>query len=145
MRANAKIFVAANLSSIGGATLSTLTASVDTKGFSFAKLIFVSNSTGTLSGTNNFLEEADAATGTYATVSGYNAGTDFTASTATNSTAEGKLLFCVDLRGRKRFLKATVTHATGGDSGGWICELSSPANGLSTAAEYGAQNVVGNI
>jgi len=115
MRANAKIFVAANLSTIAGATLSSLTASVDTKGFSFAKLMFVS------------------------------AGTDFTASTATNSTAEGKLLFCVDLRGRKRFLKATVTHATGGDSGGWICELSSPANGLSTAAEYGAQNVVGNI
>ena len=145
MRSNSKIFVAANIATIGGATVSSVTASVDTKGFSFAKLMFVSNSTGALSGTNNFLEESDNATAGFATVSGFNAGTDFTASTATNSTAEGKLLFCVDLRGRKRYLKATVTHATGGDSGAWICDLSEPANGLSTAAEYGAQNVVGNI
>lgn len=145
MRSNSKIFVAANLSTIAGATLSSLTASVDTKGFSFAKLIFVSNSTGTLSGTNTFLEESDSAGSGYVTVAGYNCGTDFTASAATNSTAEGKVLFCVDLRGRKRYLKATVTHATGGDSGGWICELSNPANGLSTAAEYGAANVAGNF
>lgn len=144
MRSNSKIFVAAHTGTVAGATLSTLTASVDTKGFSFAKLIFVSNSTGTLSGTNTFLEESDNATAGFATVSGYNVSTDFTASTATNSTAEGKVLFNVDLRGRKRYLKATVTHATGGN-GAWVVDLSEPANGLSTAAEYGAQNVVGNF
>lgn len=140
MRSNSKIFVAAS----NATTVTTLTASVDTKGFSFAKLIFVSTSTGSVSSTSNILEESDNATAGFVTVSGYVNGTDFTASTATNSTAEGKLLFAVDLRGRKRYLKATVTHAVGG-VGMWIADLSEPANGLSTAAEYGAQNVVGNF
>jgi hypothetical protein len=139
MRANSKILVAKS----DATTVTSLTASVDTKGFSFARLIFVSTSNGAITGTNNILEESDDNT-TFVTVSGFNAGTDFTAINSTNSTADAKLYFGVDLRGRKRYLKATVTHATGG-TGMWIAELSSPANGMNTAAELGAKNIAGNF
>jgi len=139
MRTNSKILVAGSNAS----TVTALTASVDTKGFSFARLIFVSTSTGAVTNTSNILEESDDATAGFVTVSGYNAGTDWTASTVTNSTANAKIYFGVDLRGRKRYLKATAQHQTGG-AGMWICELSSPANGLHTATELGAHNIAGN-
>ena len=126
--------------------VSTLTATVDTKGFSFAKIVGLSSSTGTLAaGTNNKIEEADAATGTFATFAGFIQGTDWTGSTATNSTSNAKVLWNVPLQGRKRFLKVTFTHATAGVGEVLLAELERPANGISTAAEAFESADVGNI
>lgn len=119
------------------------TAAIDTKGFSFARIICISESTGTLSaGTANKIEEGDAATGAWSTFTGFIQGTDWTASTATNSTALAKMLYNVPLGGRKRYLKVTFSHATG-NSGGIIAELSRPSDSVGTSAEGGAANSVG--
>lgn len=126
--------------------VSTLTATVDTKGFSFAKIVGLSSSTGTVSaGTNNKIEEADAATGTYATFAGFVQGTDWTAVTSTNSTQNAKVLWNIPLQGRKRYLKVTFTHATAGVGEVILADLSRPSNAVSTAAEAFESSDVGNI
>jgi hypothetical protein len=126
--------------------VSTLTATVDTKGFSFAKILCLSSSTGTVStGTNNKIEDADAATGTFATFAGFIEGTDWTASTSTNSTQNAKLLWNIPLQGRKRYLKVTFTHATAGVGEVILAELERPSNAVSTAAEAFENTNVGNI
>jgi hypothetical protein len=126
-------------------TVTTFTATVDTKGFSFAKIICLSTSTGTIAtGTNNKIEDADAATGTFATFAGFVQGTDWTGLTSTNSTQNAKVLYNVPTIGRKRFLKVTFGHATGGIPT-IIAELERPSNGISTAAEAFESSDVGNI
>ena len=131
----------------GTATVSTLTATVDTKGFSFAKIVCLSSSNGSVStGTNNKLEESDDSTNTssFATFAGFVQGTDWTGLTSANSTSNAKVLYNVPMIGRKRFLKVTFTHATGG-GGTIIAELERPSNGISTAAEAFESTDVGNI
>ena len=126
--------------------VSTLTATVDTRGFSFAKIVGLSSSTGTLStGTNNQIEESDNNTASFATFSGFVQGTDWTGSTATNSTQNAKVLWNIPLQGRKRYLKVTFTHATAGVGEVLVAELERPANGISTAAEAFESTNVGNI
>lgn len=141
---NSKTVVLATHGSTAGQT--TLTATVDTKGFSFAKIACLSSSTGTAAtGTNNKIEESDASGGTYATFAGYVQGTDWTGSTLTNSTSNPKVLYNVPLQGRKRFLKVTFGHATTAVSQMIVAELERPANGISTAAEAFESTDVGNI
>jgi hypothetical protein len=126
--------------------VSTLTATVDTKGFSFAKILCLSSSTGTVStGTNNKIEDADASTGTFATFAGFVQGTDWTGSTSTNSTQNAKVLYNIPLQGRKRYLKVTFTHATAGVGEVLIAELERPSNGISTSTEAFESTDVGNI
>ena len=130
----------------GTATVSTLTATVDTKGFSFAKILCLSSSTGTVStGTNNKIEDADASTGTFATFAGFVQGTDWTGSTSTNSTQNAKVLWNIPLQGRKRYLKVTFTHATAGVGEVLVAELERPSNGISTSTEAFESTDVGNI
>ena len=137
MKNNSKIVVGAN-----SAGVSTLTASFDTLGFSFAKILVLSVSTGALSsGTNNKVEEGDT-TASYATFAGAISGTDWTPSTSTNSTAVAKMQYNIDLRGRKRYLKVTMEHATTA-AGSIIADLSMPSDGISTSAEAGAANSLG--
>lgn len=127
--------------------VSTLTATVDTKGFSFAKIVGLSSSTGTLAaGTNNKIEESDTTVATtFATFTGFVQGTDWTGSTATNSTSNAKVIWNVPLQGRKRYLKVTFTHATAGVGEVITADLFRPANGISTAAEAFESTDVGNI
>jgi hypothetical protein len=126
--------------------VSTLTATVDTKGFSFAKILCLSSSTGTVStGTNNKIEDADASTGTFATFAGFVQGTDWTGSTSTNSTQNAKVLWNIPLQGRKRYLKVTFTHATAGVGEVLVAELERPSNGISTSTEAFESTNVGNI
>lgn len=129
----------------GTATVSTLTATVDTKGFSFAKIVCLSSSTGSVStGTNNKLEESDDSTASFATFAGFVQGTDWTGLTSANSTSNAKVLWNVPTIGRKRYLKVTFTHATGG-GGTIIAELERPSNAISTAAEAFEGTPLGNI
>lgn len=141
MRQNTKTIVGALNTNTSG--VSTLTAEFDTLGFSFAKIIFLSSSTGALStGTNNKVEEGDT-TSSYATFAGVVQGTDWTGSTATNATSLAKMIYNVDLRGRKRYLKTTATHATAGVGSVILAELSNPYDGISDAASAGSANAVG--
>jgi hypothetical protein len=141
MRQNTKTIVGAI--NAGTATVSTLTAEFDTRGFSFAKIICLSSSTGTLAAnvSNNKVEEGDT-TSSYATFAGYLQGTDWNGSATTNGTDTAKMIYAVDLRGRKRYLKVTFTHTTGG-GGTILAELSNPADGVSDNTSAGAANSIG--
>jgi len=141
MRQNTKTIVGAI--NAGTATVSTLTAEFDTKSFGFLKIICLSSSTGTLSAnvSNNKIEEGDV-TSSYATFAGYLQGTDWNGSTNVNTTDTAKMIYNVDLRGRKRFIKVTFTHATGG-GGTIIGELSNPSDGVSDKTSAGAANIIG--
>jgi hypothetical protein len=142
MRQNSKTIVGAINATTN--TLSTISAEFDTLGFNFMKILCLSSSTGTVSsGTNNKLEEGDVSTGSFATFAGYIQGTDWTGSATTNATSLAKVIWNVDLRGRKRFLRATFTHGTGGIGSAIIAELSNPADGVSDAAAAGAANAIG--
>ena len=137
MKTNSKIVVGASTAGV-----STLTASFDTLGFSFAKILVLSASTGALSaGTVNKIEEGDT-TSAYATFAGVVSGTDWTPSTSTNSTAIAKMQYNIDLRGRKRYLKVTMEHATTA-AGSIVADLSLPSDGISDSAAAGAGNSVG--
>ena len=127
-------------------SVSTLTATVDTKSFSFARILCLSGSEGTVStGTNNQLSESDTSNGTFVTFTGFIQGTDWTGKTATNSTSNAKVVWNVPLQGRKRYLRVTLTHATAGVGTIVVADLSRPSNGISTAAEAFDNTNVGNI
>lgn len=118
---------------------STLTASVDTQGFRFARIVFTSASTGAPT-TNCKLEQSDD-NSTWEAIRGIVLGTDYTLSTATNASTRPKVVWDVNLAGRKRYLKATIEHATSGR-----CQLNAmlldPIDGITTVAETGAANYV---
>lgn len=124
--------------------VSVITATVDTKGFSFAKIICLSSSTASAAaGTNNKVEDADASTGTFATFAGYVQGTDWTGSTATASTANAYVAYAIPLTGRKRYLKVTASQGATALSHIVVAELSRPADGVNSTSEAGANNGVG--
>ena len=133
MRQNSKFVVAA----IGATNVSTLTASIDTRGFSYARIYCIGNTTAGLSTTlaDNILQESDDNT-TFATITAAGAGTAYTPTTATIATTLAKIVYEVDLRGRKRYLKPTFrTHVTTEPI--IMVELSEPSDGCTTAAEIG--------
>jgi len=115
-----------------------VTANIDTKGFNFARIICLANTNVGLSTTaaNNKLEESDDTT-TYVTIAAAGAGTAYTPTSATVATSLAKLVYEVDLRGRRRYLKPTFS--TGATSELLIiAELSQPSDGVVTAADNGA-------
>lgn len=141
MRQNTKTIVGAINTNTSG--VSTISAEFDTLGFNFAKIICLSSSTGTVSsGTNNKVEEGDT-TSSYATFAGVIQGTDWSGSSTSNATSLAKVIFNVDLRGRKRYLKTTFTHGTAGVGSVILAELSNPGDGISDTAAAGAANAVG--
>ena len=117
----------------------TLTGSVDTQGFRFARIAFTSASTGAPT-TNCKLEQSDD-NSTWEAIRGIVLSTDYTLSTATNASTRPKVIWDVNLAGRKRYLKATIEHATSGR-----CQLNAllldPIDGITTVAETGAANYI---
>ena len=134
MRQNSKFSIAA----FGSATnVSTLTASIDTRGFSFARIYCIANTSTGLSTTlaDNILQESDD-NSTFSTITAAGAGTAFTPTTTTQATNLAKIIYEVDLRGRKRYLKPTFrTNATTEPI--IMVELSEAADGCTTATEIG--------
>ena len=85
---------------------------------------------------------AFVAVAAFATFAGVVSGTDWTPSTATNSTTLAKMQYNIDLRGRKRYLKVTMEHATTGLPS-IVADLSLPSDGISDSAAAGVANSVG--
>lgn len=137
MRQNSTIQIAA----IGATNGSQVTASIDTKGFSFARIICLGNTTAGLSTTtaNNKLEESDDNTN-FTAIDAAAPGTAYTPSSATVATSLAKLVYDVDLRGRKRYLKVTFTPAATNQSIVAV-DLGLPADGKTSASEIGAAHL----
>ena len=139
MKQNSKTVLMNASGSTSGAG-SSLTASVDTKGFSYARILCLVNGTSALHTTvaNNSLEESDD-NSTFSAVSAATPGTGWTVSTVSSATTLSKLSYNVDLRGRKRYLKVTLGLATSAATSIVIAaDLSLPGDGCGTAAEQGA-------
>jgi hypothetical protein len=138
MRQNSKFLIAA----ISATNASQLTASIDTRGFSFARIsLFQAGGTTAINTTptNNTIAENDDNSTNWSVISASAAGTAFTVNTATSSTALAKIVFDVDLRGRKRYLRPLFTP--GATQELFItADLSEPADGCATAAEVGTAN-----
>lgn len=137
MRQNSTIQIAG----IGATNGSQVTASIDTKGFSFARIICLANSNVGLSTTtaNNKLEESDDNTN-FTAIDAAAAGTAYTPSSATVATSLAKLVYDVDLRGRKRYLK--VTFSTGATTQPIVAvDLGLPADGKTSVSEIGAAHL----
>ncbi len=124
-------FIVAN-----GAGVSTLTASIDARGFSYAQIVASATITNGLHTTaaNTILEESDD-NSTFTTVT-----TGLSQVTTSAATSVAKVAWNVDLRGRKRYLKPTVgLAATAGIN--LTAVLSDAADQPSTATEAGTINV----
>lgn len=143
MRHNYKIITTAGAATAAG----LLTAEFDTLGFSYASIAFVDGTAPSSAGlstvlTNQKLEQSDSSGSGFSAVSGFTAGTDWTPSSATIATNLAKLVYNVDLRGRKRYLKITAAAHASMTTGALVCTLTNPADGRTTAAEIGAGTVV---
>ena len=137
MKQNSKTVLMGASANTAGVT--TLTASVDTKGFGYARILCLVNTTAALHTTvsNNALEESDDNT-TFVAVSAAAPGTGWTVSTVSSVTTLSKLSYNVDLRGRKRYLKVTLGLAATSAGVFVTADLSLPGDGCGTAAEQGA-------
>jgi hypothetical protein len=135
MRQNSKFVIGA----ISATNASQLTATIDTRGFAFARLYCIGNaSTGVSTvATNNVVRENDDNSTNWTSIAATQAGTGFTPVTTTQNTALARIIYDVDLRGRKRYLNVLFTpHAT--TESFIMAELSLPADGCTTASEIGA-------
>lgn len=140
MRHASKTILANAITSTSGAT--QITASIDTRGFAYATIqVFgLASATGPSSAvSNHVLEETDStALSGLTTISG----SGFTTISSANlTTSLAKVVYNVDLRGRKRFLKVTYSSAAA-DQTFVSCDLTNSADGVVTASEYGAGHVV---
>lgn len=127
-----------NLSgSAGGVT--TLTGSVDCKGFGYAQIMVVANSTAAVHTTssNNALEESDDNLA-YSAIAAAASGTGYTPTTVTVASTGPKIIYNVDLRGRKRYLKVTAGLAATATGVGLIAHLTKGADAPSSTSEQGA-------
>ncbi len=138
MRQNSKFVIAA----IGASNVSTLTASIDTRGFSYARIYCIANSTAAVhtTGANNTLAENDDNSTNWTTISAAGSGTAYTPSTNTVATTLAKIVYEVDLRGRRRYLRPTFGLASTSEPIIMV-ELSEPSDGCTTAAEIGTANL----
>ena len=114
----------------GTAAASTITAEFDTLGFSFARIICFSGSTATLAG-SNIVTESETSGGTTNAISGLST-SDWSASTSSHVTSIPKMVYGIDLRGRKRYLKVTFQTATATPAPCIACELSDGADTVRT-------------
>jgi hypothetical protein len=137
MRQNSTIQVAG----LGATNGTQVTASIDCAGYSFARILCLGNTNAGLhtTTTNNKLEESDD-NATWVAVDAAAAGTAYTPSSATAATTLAKLVYDVDLRGRKRYLKVTFSTAAT-TSPSIVADLGLPADGKTTAAEIGTAHL----
>ena len=121
-----------------GTTVTQITSTFDTRGFSYAT-ISVFGIASTIAPTtvvsNHVLEESDAAASGFTAIAGSTPSP--LASTAAIATNIAKMVYNVDLRGRKRYLKVTYT-AHSGDALLVTCDLTSPSDGIATISEQGS-------
>ena len=139
MRHASKTILGNAITSTSGTT--TITASFDTRGFAYATIqVFgLASATGPSSAvSNHVLEESDASGSGFATISG----SGFTSISSANLvTSLAKVIYNVDLRGRKRYLKVTYGSAAA-DQTFVSCDLTNASDGVVTAAESGAGHIV---
>ena len=139
MRHASKTILGNAITSTSG--LTTITASFDTRGYGYATIqVFgLVSATGPSSAvSNHVLEESDASGSGFATISG----SGFTSISSANLvTSLAKVIYNVDLRGRKRYLKVTYGSAAA-DQTFVTCDLTNAADGIVTAAESGAGHIV---
>jgi hypothetical protein len=119
-----------------GAGVTTLTASIDTRGFSYAQIVAFNNAAAGLhtAASNTVLEESDD-NSTWATVV-----TGLTPATTAAAATVAKVVWNVDLRGRKRYLKPTTGYAAS-NSLSILAVLHEGSDAPNTAAEINAVNV----
>lgn len=134
---------------LGGntAVTQTYTAEFDTLGFAYASIAFYEGTSPTTNGlgtilTNHALQHSDTSGSGFTAISGYTAGTDWTPSSAAVATNVAKLIYNVDLRGKKRYLKVTAAGGSVFTTAVLACTLTNPSDGRTTAAEIGAGQVV---
>lgn len=127
---------------VGGivTNLSQVTASFDCRGYSYARFYAFGNAAAAVSTTlaNHVLAESDDNV-TFSTISTstYQVGLTLPTTTANVSTALARMIYDVDLRGRKRYIR--VTFSTNATTESIIAaELSEPSDGKTTAAEVGS-------
>ena len=121
-----------------GTTVTQITSTFDTKGFGYATISIFGCATTvapTTVASNHVLEESDNATASFSTVSGSTPSP--ISSTAAIATNVAKMIYNVDLRGRKRYLKVTYT-AHSGDSMLVTCDLSNASDGIENLTQQGA-------
>jgi hypothetical protein len=139
MRHTSKTILGNAITSTSGAT--QVTASFDTRGFAYATIqVFgLASSTGPSSAvSNHVLEESDSSGSGFASISG---SAFSTIASTTISTSLAKVIYNVDLRGRKRYLKVTYSSAAA-DQTFVSCDLTNAADGVVTAAESGAGHII---
>jgi len=119
-----------------GAGVTTLTASIDTRGFSYAQIVGFNNAAAGLHTTaaNTVLEESDD-NSTWTSVA-----TGLTPATTAAAATFAKVVWNVDLRGRKRYLKPTTGYAAS-NSLSILAVLHEGSDAPNTAAEINAVNV----
>lgn len=141
MRQNSKFFLAG----VSATNAASLTAVIDTRGFSFARLYCLMNGQTTgnsTTPTNNVLQESDTdVASNYTTIATTGFQTVPSLGTTTVSSNLARIIYDVDCRGgRKRYLRVLYTpNATGEIL--IAAELSEPSDGCTTAAEIGAATV----
>jgi hypothetical protein len=121
-----------------GTTVTQITSTFDTRGFSYATIsVFGIASTVAPSSaaSNHVLEESDNSTASFTTVSGSTPSP--ISSTAAIATTIAKMVYNVDLRGRKRYLKVTYS-SNSGDALLVTCDLSNASDGIVSASEQGS-------
>jgi hypothetical protein len=122
-----------------GTTVTQITSAFDTRGFGYATISIFGIATTvapTTAVSNHVLAESDTDVSTnYVAISGSTPSP--ISSTAAIATNVAKMIYNVDLRGRKRYLKVTYT-AHSGDSLLVTCDLSNASDAVATLTEQGA-------
>jgi hypothetical protein len=125
---------------ISATNASQVTASFDCRGYSFARFSCFANSNAAVSTTvaNHVLSESDD-NSVFSTIStsNYQVALSLGTTTATVSTALAKLIYDMDLRGRKRYIRVQYSSASTTELF-VVADLSLPQDGKTTAAEVGA-------
>lgn len=130
---NMKVFVLAENEE------TTFQGVVDTQGFRFARIMFCSGSEGRLF-TGTKLEHSDDNANWSAIPKLVNE-VDYDLSKNPNDTTQPKIIWDISMTGRKRYLRATITHADTG-RGQLTATLVEPIDGVTTLEDTGAANYV---
>ena len=112
----------------------SVTGAVDTQGFRFCR-ISCTHSTNAVVNTNTFIEQSDD-NSTWVPIPNMVAGVDYTLSTSVNITTKPKVIWDVNLIGKKRYLKASVGTGTGRLA--LTATLSDPIDGVTNRTDAGS-------
>lgn len=119
--------------------ITTLTGSIDTRGYSYAQILVVASSNAAVHTTaaNNALEESDD-NSSFSAISAAASGTGYTPTTVTVASTGPKIVYNVDLRGRKRWLKVTAGLAATANSISIVGVLGRGSDAPTSASEQNA-------